>query len=538
MNFNPNILDNSLGGMATQFGVPTCIMSLGMDILNLLPGNVLTSFQAGLMGGQMKARSGIANVTKEMFGSLGIIEYDSQTGKLSFFSDSSRHGVDGFGTSMFNALGNVVGAMGEIQNFADKFEDQLDQVKACLENYETYLDKGVNTSYVTSDAELAVSPGQLNMFKAQVAVANTFIDDSQNTLNDINQILMDRQEDPSLEPQFGDDEPIEDPIFRLEFGPPLSKQGQFLLSVDGLYYDSQTRTYASGYEVPTSADLQFIPAAEKWTLDHSPNLGGRGGSYSLEDLGTYVDTIFDINNIDESDILRVYYDADHFLQVLVSQKNKRLDDLHSSLKDLRLNGYGADSALYLNYEQQIISEGASFNRKINKRKKQIEVAVKTPDLYGSTVIYQPGEVPINNFSFLSSINLNVEIAKQKNLSFDHGEVSGVVLPVVPKFVKASDSTQNVIITPLTVANIGAGSIIDGEELETQAPVLSLVTGITTDGLIAVYNFTDVNLQPPASTTFNTLNCNALGTENRAQTVSTSASPISKRVGYTIPKRYG
>ena len=370
------------------------------------------------------------------------------------------------------------------------------------------------------------------MYKAQISTATTFLSSCQDTMNTINQILMDRQEDPSLEPLF-EEETTEDPIFRLEFGPPMSKQGQFLLSVDGLYYDSQTRTYASGSDVPTVADLQFIPAADKWRLDHSPNLGGRGGSYSLEDLGTYVDTIFDIDKIDESEILKSYYDADHFLQVLVSQKNKRLDDIHSNLRDLRVSGYDGNSALYLNYEQQIISEGASFTRKINKRKKQIEVAVKTPDLYGSTVIYLPGEVPINNFSFLSSINLNIEISKQKNLSFDHGEVSGVVLPIVPKFVRASESTQSVVITPLLVAPVGAGSIIDGEELETQAPVLSLVTGITTEGLIAVYNFTDVNLQTPESKVFNTLNCNALGTENRAQTVSTSPSLLFQK-GLGIP----
>jgi len=532
MKFNPNILSDPLGGMSTQFGIPTCVLGLGADLLNLLPGDVLTSFQAGIAGGMMKARSGIANVSKALFSKLGIMEYDSQTGKLSFFSDSSRHGVDGFGTSMFNAIGSVMGMLAVGGQLAASFGEQLDQIEKCIGEFEDWLDGGVNKSNIKSTSELAVSPGQLNMYKAQISTATTFLSSCQDTMNIINKILMDRAADPSLEPLFGED-PTEDTIFRLEFGPPRSKQGQFLLSVDGLYYDSQTRTYASGSEVPTSADLQFIPDADKWALDHAPNLGGRGGSYSLEDLGRYVDTIFDINNIDESDIIKVYYDADHFLQVLISQKNKRLDDLHSNLTDLRVSGYGADSALYLNYEQQIISEGASFTRKMNKRKKQIEVAVKTPDLYGSTVIYKPGEIPINNFSFLSSINLNVEIAKQKNLSFDHGEVSGVVLPIIPKFVKASDSTQNIVITPLTVAPIGAGSIIDGEELETQAPVLSLVTGITTKGLIAVYNFTDVNFQTPESTTFNTLNCNALGRENRAQTVTTSPAILFQK-GLGIP----
>ena len=532
INYNPNLLSNPMTGIATQFGMPTCILGLGADLLALLPGDVLLAFDSALAEGMQASRSAIANVSKAIFQKFGILEYDSETGELKFISDSSRNGVDGVASTLAAGVGTVMGVLAVGGALAQSFGDQLDAINNCVGSFEDWMKGGVNRSVVDGPEDLAVSPGQLAMYEMQVKVANDFLDDCTTTQKYINKILMDRAADPSLEPLF-ESEIDEGPIFRLDFGPPQSKQGQFLLSVDGLYYDSQTRTYADGEEVPTTADLQFVPAAEKWTLDHSPNLGGRGGSYSLEDLGRYVDTIFDINHIDESDFIKVYYTADHFLQVLISQKNKRLDDIHSNLKDLRLSGYGPDSAMYLNYEQQIISEGASFTRKINKRKKQIEVAVKTPDLYGSTVIYQPGEVPINNFSFLSSINLNIEMAKQKNLSFDHGEVSGVVLPIVPKFVRANESTQNVVITPLMVAPIGAGSTIDGEELETQAPVLSLVTGITTEGLIAVYNFTDVNIQTPESTTFNTLNCNASGVENRAQTVSTSP-PLLFQKGLGIP----
>ena len=146
MKFNPNILSDPLGGMATQFGIPTCILGLGADLLNLLPGGILTSLQAGIAGGMMKARSGIANVSKDLFGSLGIIEYDSQTGKLSFFSDTSRHGVDGFGTGMFDAIGNVMGMLAVAGQFAQSFGDQLDQITNCLGEFGDWLDGGVNKS--------------------------------------------------------------------------------------------------------------------------------------------------------------------------------------------------------------------------------------------------------------------------------------------------------------------------------------------------------------------------------------------------------
>ena len=189
--------------------------------------------------------------------------------------------------------------------------------------------------------------------------------------------------------------------------------------------------------------------------------------------------------------------------------------------------------MYVNYQQQIISEGAAFNDKINKRKKQIEVAVKTPDLFGLNEVFAPGEIPINDFSYLSSINIDVEVSKQRNLSFDHGEVSGVVLPLVPQYIHAAESKQKVTVTPLLVAEPGAGSVIDGEELETQAPTLSLVTGITTDDLVAVYNFTDLNFQQPASDIFDTLNCIALGTENRAQMVAGNPEVMYQK-GLGIP----
>ena len=91
-----------------------------------------------------------------------------------------------------------------------------------------------------------------------------------------------------------------------------------------------------------------------------------------------------------------------------------------------------------------------------------------------------------------------------------------MLPIQPLFVKSSGSQQAVVLTPLQVGTVGAGAMLDGEEIEGDAPVVSLTTGITTDGLVCVYNFTDGNLVSPNSTEFKTLNCHALGTEHRGQ----------------------
>ena len=546
---NPNILNDPIGGMHAQFGVPTCMLDLTKEVLNLLPGDILGGLYEGIGQGMMKARGVIANITRDLFRSIGIIEYDTATGKFMFISDSAKWGQDGFLSGLFGSVGNFIGQVAgfgaELWRNYQVVSEQIQAIEDCLDDFHSWLDGPASKGTVKSSAELAATLGRVDIYKAQIKTCTDFLDKATAFQTRIEEVLRDRQLDPSLIPVFIDeeDEAVVDPLFRLTFGPPSAKSGQFLLSVDGLYYNSQTREYGtSGHttDVPTVIDisaLEFVPDSDRWLLDHSPNLGGRGKSYSLGELDRYVNTIFDINKIDESKELKVYYEADHTVQFIMSQKNKRVDDIHGNLKDLLASGYSQDSAIYLNYEQQIISEGASFNNKINKRKKQIEVAVKTPDLFGISSLFMPGTIPINDFSYLSSINLDVEIDRQKNLVFDHGEVSGVVLPVLPKYVHAPDSKQKVVLTPLLVAEPGAGSVVDGEELETQAPTLSLVTGIETEGMIAVYNFTDTNFQKPASTVFDTLNCNALGIENRAQLVTNNPPTLFPK-GLSIPYLQG
>ena len=537
---NPNILTDPLGGISSQFGVPSCILNLTKELLGLLPGNILGGMSIGVDEGMARAQNGIASVTRSIFRDLGIIEFDSETGLLTFLSETSQWGVDGTGSSLLGGFENFLGILGGMGAAYWKNRqvllEQIAEIENCLGDYSDWLDGVENKSNIQSPQELAATPGKLEVFKLQVLTCTDYIKKGIALQTTINEIFLERQENPSTIPIFlGEDvdEEVEDPIFRLTFGPPLAKAGRFILSVDGLYYDSQTREYEGDQDVPTELDLKFIPNEDKWMLDHAPNLGGRGSSYGLKDLDTYVDTFFDVSQIDESVGMQTYYDADHMVQFIISQKNKKVNDIQGNLQDLRASGYTVDSAMYLNFQQQVHTENARFNEKINKRKKQIEVAIKSTDLFGLPAMFSPGSVPINDFSYLSSINLDVELQKQKGLVFDHGEISGVVLPIVPKFVHADESTQRIVVTPLNVTPIGAGSIIDGEELEGGTPILSLTTGITTDNLIAVYNFTDVNLEKPNSNVFNTLNCNALGTEYRAQTVTNNPSLLFQQ-GLGIP----
>lgn len=537
--FNPNILKDPLGGIDMKNNIPACLLELTKDALSLLPGGLLAGISTSVSDGKNVARSKIATVMEAINDSVGIVEFDTLTGKITFVSDDSQGMSDNWFTNIISVGAQIVGGGQALWQAGQDISDALAPHIACIEDYMDYLKNGDNKTDFSdkgsAEKQLARTQAGFYVFKAQIDDASDFIDDCDDVLEAIAEVFAERTVDPSLIPIFSNDKPTEeqDPIFRLTFGPPKAKKGQYLLSVDGIYYDSQERLYTSGMDVPTTLDLQFIPAKDRWTLDHSPNLGGRGTSYSINDLNKYVDTIFDLDKIDNSKDLQRYYDADHFLQVLYSHRNQSIDIINKNIVDIQAQGYLPDTALYTNYIQQLKSENAAYMAKINKRKKQIEVAVMAPSLFGAAKTFSVGTIPVNDFSYLSSINLDVEISKQKNLVFDHGEVSGIILPIVPLYTHSDDSTQKVVLTPLEVAPVGVASVVDGEEVSGVAPIISLTTNINIKDLIAVYNFADVNIEKPDSLNYNTLNCIALGTENRAQTVSDNLKLLYQK-GLTIP----
>jgi len=538
--FNPNIFSDPLGeGLKLAFGFPDCLVNLTKDVLSLLPGDVLGGIAKGISEGKTAAEDAMATVFEDIHDKLGILEFDSRTGKLSLLGNSSQAGVDGQSDSVLGkvgeTLGFIAGAGMALWKAGQDVMDQIEAIENCLQEYEDFLNHEKKGETATQSLT-----GEFFVLKAQANAAQAYIIKANKVLADIASILEERSTNPDLIPVFAPlDTPPEEvnPIFRLTFGPPKAKNGQYLLSVDGIYYDSQTRTYADGSPVPTEHDLKFIPAKDRWKLDHSPNLGGRGTAYSIKELNQYVNTLFDLDKIDNGDSLTIYYKADHFLQVLETQRNQSVDNLQQNIVQLQVSGYNPNSALHINYTEQIRSQNAAYNRKINKRKKQIEAAVKAPDLFGAETVFSPGEVPVNDFSYLSSINLDVELERQKGLSFDHGEVSGIILPIVPIYVHTEGRADKVVLTPLEVPPTGVGSnLVLGTSAnydEVGPTTLSLTTNISVDGLDAIYNFADVNIQTPSSGVYNTLNCATLGTENRAQTVSDNV-PLLYQQGLGLP----
>ncbi len=516
--FNPQFFTNPAASLNTAFGIPTCMLNLSMNALSLLAPDVLGSMAKAAKEGQAAARSAISGIVNGLFADMGILDYDAGTGKLAIFSDSSKFGID---LSFLDTLAAITGAISAVEDLIDQGEALANELKGCLKEFEDWAKStgpapmtgtgGIGAGYddqYTQNTRIAA----LGIARQQIEQAVVFANQCSTLIQNIGLVLFEQQNAEASE------EEDTDPIFRLVFGPPVSKQGVFILSEDGLYYDSQTRLY-NGKPIPSASDVGFIVDSEKWTMDHYANLGGKGNLVSVEQLNQYVDTIFDPNSIDDSAQLTEYYDADHLINVLLGQKIKQVEVITKEIEELLNGGYASDSALVVNSRQSLNSITDSFLRKINKRKKQIEVSVKAGDLFGVSSTYKRGEIPVNDFSFLSSINLSVALDKQQDLTFGAGDVEGVVLPIEPLFVTNYGTTSKVAVSPLTVPPIGKGSIVFSPSVSsTTAPAISLTDSIESEGLFSVYNFLKPDTVSPDSDQYTSINCASPTTSGNAQIV--------------------
>jgi len=331
-------------------------------------------------------------------------------------------------------------------------------------------------------------------------------------------------------------EPCE--IFDLVYGPPLSKDGQFILTVDGLYYDSQ--------EGGVPDVIGFVPPADFYKFEQPANLGGKGTPITSDNFNLFVSSVFDPDHVDNSPEMRDYYKEDHFLQTLTGER-----DTHINQLNLELSSYandGSSLAIIENKRQALYSQLSLHNNKIGRRKKQIEVAVKSYTLYGSTSAFTPGAIPINDFSYLKDLNIIPTLEQQKNIIFEQSEVCQVVLPIHPKFVKATEAESSFVAPHLLVPPIGKGAIIYNATVSAvsstttgvsgTANLYSLTDNIITDKLIGVYNFLEGITDSPSSTVYDVLNCaSELNAYGNAQLLANEASSVYVS-GLAIPRLKG
>ena len=324
---------------------------------------------------------------------------------------------------------------------------------------------------------------------------------------------------PIVPPDYGGEfDPFTDVISASSIGAPQSKAGQFLFSRTGVYYDSYgggldysgcitNIVHAIYYDTSGNAipGTGVPPDAVKYLQEYNPNIGGRGEAVSWNTFNRWANTAFDIEHINESPQIQAFYDADHFLQVLMDQRNREIYDLSGYIGELQDEGYLEESAVLSNQRQLLYSKISAHGDKIKKRKKQVEVHVILAPANAPAVL---GKIPINNFEALDGGLLAIEKAKQEHLIFQPGDVSGIVLPLCPSFIKSNIPQDTFTVEDLMVPTVGVGQIItsDFPVSGTSGTVLSLTDTITTDKIVAVYNFLDSDIVKPDSDKYLSINC--------------------------------
>jgi len=544
----------ALQALGMSFGMPSCMLNLAQGALGLLPSSVLGDMQSKIAQGKAKANEVTASIFKKLTLNTGIIEFDTEEGIFKFGSDSGWMGIDNDSSQTSQNLAGLLGAFQYAASFGAQLysnytniTNQIDSIKDCLDKFNQVQSFQAGNS-ATQKASL--SPEEADELfdtvyagdKASLEQTVTFMNKCDEQLIAISRILAERATDPSLEPCLLDSTELDpfldqtnftrcslddtegavsveaEDIFRLTYGPPLTDRGQYVLTSDGLYYDSQS----GGLDPVFLAISGIVPVGDKWTYDFHPNLGGKGEAVSIKSLNKYTDNLFDMNLPDDSPGLQHFYDQDHFLSVLTQQRNKHVYDLSGILYDY-IKTYGENSSIVNNQREVIISDLTNHNSKIARRKKQIEVAIKAPQLYGdaSGSIFEPGKIPINDFSYLEDYNLSVDLEKQKALIFSQAEVTGMVLPITPIFVASHAKPASMSIEHLNVPTVGKGSILYSPSGTQAGTVLSLTDQIVNTNLFAIYNFLETEVVQPSSLDFKTTNCATTDMYNNAQIVASN-----------------
>ena len=545
----------TLEAIGMSYGLPSCMLDLTRDVLQLLPSDILQGSQSSFGSGKKKADEVTAEIFKKLSLNTGIIEFDTEEGRIRFKSISSLSGGDEDESKGLSDLGKFLDAIDYAADFGAQLyanyqdiENQIQDIQACFDKYKEVRDfqsgNSANQSATLSQAEQdALINAQYGADLQKLAVSQDFSNRCASSIEIINSILDERASDPSKEPTFVDtaeirnilsgtpykivaaDDPeleSEEDIFRLVFGPPITSEGQFVLTSDGLYYDARS----GGLDPVYAAISGTVAAGDLWKYEYDPNLGGKGDAISLDSLDKFADNLFDPARIDDSTAMELYYEADHFLAVLRQQRDKHIYDLSGELTDM-INDYGTDSSITQNQRSIIAAQIANHNHKINRRKKQLEVAVKAPQLYGNTdkPLFAPGEIPINDFAYLGDYNIVVDLEKQKALVFEQAEVDGIVLPINPKFVKAPPKPRSISYEHLNVPTVGKGGIIYTPSASPSGTVLSLTDQIVSDKLFAIYNFLESEVVTPSSVDFKVTNCATPDQYNNAKLVAANRSNV-------------
>jgi len=476
----------------TIFGVPMCALDMVKSAaIGLLPNTFLINVSDKFKEGKDSAYNSKNSEIQNVFLQNGLYTYDPETGKFSWGNKNENSKIDkddiGFFEEMSGALADIQGNVDFYVDMIQGTVEQIENVMDCVSQYMAWnASKGLKKPYFDFGG------GTEKALNNKIDELDNFIAQMEEGMIAINVELTKRALDPTAEPLLLSSSSIEvDPSpFRLVYGPPKSTTGQFVLSIDGIYYDSQSGgiPFLDVDESTFMASGEFPDEEDKWKLKYHPSLGGKGEVITIESTKEYVDTVFSLEVIDDSLSIQKFYDTDPLLNKIIGQKNIEVSTLKNHIDELLVT-YSEDSALVVNGRQSLQSIAAKYSEKINKRKKQIELYVKfEPNVKGGD------SIPVNDFTYITNEAIVPELAKQEKLIFRQGELDGVVLPVKPKFVKAIDSHKVSSFAHLSVGDIGSGEVINMSNYDSSTGTLmNLTDEITSDGLISVYNFLQSNI---------------------------------------------
>ena len=325
------------------------------------------------------------------------------------------------------------------------------------------------------------------------------------------------------------------PIFDTVFGPPVSTQGRYILSEDGIYYDSRSGS------IPhiTARKIDSI----SWQLRYESNRGGQGQAFTDKDAQRFAETILSDDYKNETQKVKDFYRYDDVLRNMVNDRELQVADVSGKIADLLSNGYTEDSAVVKNYKESYAGVAHTYDRKIKKRKKQLQVAAlfgpydvtTSGDPRGEGLFYRifnkeiPSfidsicgdenkveaisfgtvpeseiefipRIPVNDFRYLKELGIIPEIEAQKEVMLHSSDLDDTTSPITPIFLEQGPGAKYEVIPELSLAPYGTADWLntsgDADFSGTVAYLRTLDDDIVTDNLVVCYNF----LEPEAATT--------------------------------------
>lgn len=380
---------------------------------------------------------------------------------------------------------------------------------------------------------------------------------------------------------------LNEDTFTTVFGPPVSFSGKFILSQDGLYYDSRQ----GGIPYFTTQKINQV----SWHLRYASNKGGKGEIFDPENMDRFSETVFSYDYQEESPKVLDFYMYDDVLRALRNDRDLRVFDVSAKIEDLVASGYSPDSAIIKNYKENYAAVAYGYDTKVQIRKKQLQIAAlfgpfgvtddsdvrgagafwKNEDLdfitpksicgsdASGTILNYDGfnssggqlfgfdnsaiattnttfieRIPVNDFTYLKELGLIPSLDTQKSAMLHSSDFGDTTLPMAPNYLTAGPGNPVESIPELSIAPYGeTGWVTTSGDTEVSgdiAYIRSLDDEIVTKNLLICYNFLESSaVVDSSSTAFGVRNYAETGVGLNAKLVGNNAETVFPS-GVSIP----